>query len=179
MNRPKLTEDNFLKHLFSPKKHLLPTGLRKRPVTASKGRTRARVAAYNRMSAKNQEVLYRSGQRDAYLAGTGNLKDARITLRDRAVDKGFAKPLRNARGKGTVEIGYTQAQLVVSHVIQSLRGAGKTVNADRVAKHVPHMKPSDLALARKWTVGKIKHYASDSDNEVIIEGERFNPLWYR
>lgn|SRR6478735_5028854 len=177
--RPPLSEDSFLKHLFSPKKNLLPTGIRRRPLAFAKGRTKARVASYNRMSATSQEVLRRSGMRDAYLKGEGTLSDAKRALRGKAVEKGFAKPLKPKLRLGAP---YESAldNRVAAHVAKTLRTTGRNVNVHRLAvgvKHLPHdVKPE----VEYWTVGQIRAYAGDSENLVIIPGyaHPINPLWY-
>ena len=183
--RPTLSEDSFLKHLFSPKKNLLPTGIRKRPITATAGRVKGRVAAYNRMSATSQEILRRSGLRDAYLKGTVGLPDARKVLRDTAVSKGFAKPLRTRAtppAKGPSLDG-----MVAMHVATTLAKHGKLVDQKfyyRVPFIPPELKPEVL----KWDASQIRaygghndpeYYARDTDGELVyIDGHPFNPLWY-
>lgn len=88
-------QEAFLAFLFNPKRKPKPTGLRARPLKGLKGGRKAgRLAAYNRMSAVNQELLKQSGLRDEYLRGEFSLKEARAKLRDRAVNLGLAKPTR-------------------------------------------------------------------------------------
>jgi hypothetical protein len=176
--RPALTDDNFLKHLFSPKKNALPTGIRKRTLALTKGRTKARLAAYNRMSPLNQETLRRSGLRDAYLNGTVRLTDARKALRQIAVGKGYAKPSKTKSLGG--HIGFTTLDArVAAHVTRSLREAGRTVDYDRLSTNVPYMDQDDKIEAERWNVARIRAYAGDSSKIVEIDDRRFNPLWYR
>ncbi len=174
--RPALTDDSFLQHIFSPKKNPLPVGLRKRPITFVKGRTKGRVSSYNRMSATNQELLKRSGFREAYLKGDASLADAKRELRKTAVSKGIAKPLKGkvaARRPGT-----NLDLLVASHIVKELRDSGYPVNTDAVYKRVKYMKDGDKEKAEKWKTGQIRAYGGDDANMVEADGERFNPLWY-
>jgi hypothetical protein len=176
--RPALTEDSFLKHLFSPKKNALPTGIRKRPIVSSKGRSKSRVAAYNRMSAQSQELLRRSGQRDAYLRGDASLKDARAILRETAVGKGIAKPVRRA-GKPAPIVGTTLDGIIANHVIRELKDAGYTPHRANIYDRSQHLPDDIKPDVVKWKVGQIRAYAGDGTNVVIVDGESFNPLWYK
>lgn len=182
--RPALSEDSFLKHLFSPKKNLLPTGIRKRPITTTAGRIKGRVAAYNRMSATSQEILRRSGLRDAYLKGTVTLPNARKVLRDTAVSKGIAKPLR---GRTTPVKGPSLDGMVAMHVATTLAKYGKLVD-QKFYHRVPFIPPELKPEVLKWDASQIRAYggntgpeyfARDTDGELVyIDGHEFNPLWY-
>lgn len=178
--RPALTEDSFLKHLFAPKSNPLPTGIRKRPIKVTPGRTKARVNSYNRMSPASQELLKRSGLRDAYLKGEATLTNARSTLRDKAVRKGLVKPTKAQQARQRKSVGTPSAldAKVASHIVHELRQANYTVSTDLVYKHVPFMSEEDKRKAATWKAGQIRAYAGDDDNMVEVGGERFNPLWY-
>lgn len=174
--RPALTEDSFLRHLFSPKKNPLPTGLRKRALAFSKGRTKARVASYNRMSAANQELLKRSGQRDAYLRGEATLTDARKSLRNTAVGKGIAKPLKTAK-KALLP---ATPDSVADHVIREFSQAHVEFNATKLRNNIEYMPEADKRMILKAKVDKIKQYAGDKSKDIIYsDGEKRNPLWYK
>lgn len=176
VKRPALTEDTFLRHLFSPKKNPLPTGLRARALAFTKGRTKARVSAYNRMSAASQHLLKQSGMRDAYLRGEVSLKDARGTLRQKAVSKGFAKPLRV---KVTEPYKRTPLDIRIgAFVTQTLRDGGKAPNVGKVYERVAYLPDRVKERIQHWGIGQIKAYAGDSDNIIIIDGIEINPLWY-
>src|ERR1700750_76770 len=92
--RPGLSEDSFLAHLFSPAKTPLPSGIRKTKLKGTKGQSKGRVAAFNRMTPFKQEMLKRAGLRDQYLRGNASLADAKKALRPKAESKGLAKILR-------------------------------------------------------------------------------------
>lgn len=178
VKRPGFTEDTFLRHIFAPKKNPMPTGIRKATLAFTKGRAKARVASFNRMSTRNQQLLKASGQREAYLRGEATLKDARSVLRETAVSKGIAKPLRT-RVREAVRPSNTQLDdFVASHVIKELRDAGKGVDAGRVRYHVPYMDTEDKIQATRWNVGQIKAYASDRSKLITIDEQEVNPLWY-
>jgi hypothetical protein len=173
--RPALTEDSFLQHLFSPKRNPLPSGIRKRPLTAGHGRAKGRVASYNRMSGASQEILRRSGMRDAYLAGSATLTDAKKSLRVTAVRKGFAKPLR-AKLAPSKPISL---DALAGHIVRTLRTAGKEYDDGAIYDNLHYLPPDMVPEVRKWDYGRIKAYAGDRDNWVIAQdGSDVNPLWY-
>lgn len=180
VKRPGFTEDSFLSHLFSPKKNPLPTGIRKQKLAFSKGRTRARVAAFNRMSNANQQMLKMAGLRDKYLTGDASLKDARGKLRETAVAKRIAKPLRRKAGPVTGPVRTKLDDMIAAHVIKTVRDAGKVVDARRVDHYSPYMSDDDkLDMGnRPWDYAKIKAYAGDKRNEIVIDDRVVNPLWY-
>src|SRR3954463_15769083 len=91
--KPSFTDTNFLAHIFGPKRHAQPSGIRKTRLTGVKGgRSKLRLAAFNRMSPVNQEMLKRAGLRDDYLKGNASLAEAKRALRPQAVRLGVAKP---------------------------------------------------------------------------------------
>jgi hypothetical protein len=129
------------------------------------------------MSAANQEALKRSGLRESYLRGEASIKQARTNLRETAVGKGIAKPLRG----GKAVKGHTSNPLdimVASHVVSELRKAERPVDVDRVYAGVPLMPDDEKQTAHRWDYARIKAYAGDKSKEIIIEGKGFNPLWY-
>lgn len=180
IKRPSLTEDSFLRHLFSPKKNPLPTGLRARAIAFTKGRKKARVASYNRMSAKSQELLKRSGLRESYLKGEASLSDAKAVLRNTAVNKGFARPSRTPKAT-TISRSSSLDVAVAAHVIRELRDSGRHVNPDHVHRNVRFLPEDVKDQARKWGVGQIRAYAGDESNrvEVDFQDAPYNPLWYK
>ncbi len=179
--RPSLTEESFLRHLFSPKKNPLPTGIRKRSLKVgapARGYKASRVASFNRMSPANQELLRRSGWEVNYLKGTGSLKDARAALRPTAVSKGITKPLRTRIQNAVRGTNTDLDSRVAAHIIKTLRDAHKTVDANRIHYHVPYMPEDDKIQASRWNVGQIKAYAGDRSKMITIDDEPANPLWY-
>jgi hypothetical protein len=180
--RPALTDSSFLSHIFSPKKAAQPTGLRKTHLSG-KGWNGRRLRAFNRMPAVNQEILKRSGQRDAYLKGETSLADAKRSLRPKAISLGVAKPTRS-RTPGTARAASTPARitaldrLVRNHINQTLRDAGKHVNVATVRSEGAYLVPTEGML--KWDYGRIKYEGRQgSDYEVVDStGQRHNPLWY-
>lgn len=91
--RPRLTDESFLKSVFQPSKNAIPAGIRKSSVKSNGGRKASRVRSYNGLSAQNQEILRRTGNRDQYLKGTVSLADAKRQLRQEAVKAHIVKPL--------------------------------------------------------------------------------------
>jgi hypothetical protein len=176
--RPTLSEDSFLAHLFSPKKNPLPTGLRARPIAQAKGRRVARVNAYNKMPALKQEVLKRTGLRDAFLKGDVTYTDAKKWLRDTAVHKGIVKPTRVRQPKPNRRISRREAieGLYAQHILHQLRQAGKTHNPATVYAGTIFMEEDDI---ESLTYAQIKDRAADPDYIMTRNGHTFNPYWYR
>jgi hypothetical protein len=187
MKRPSLNPINFLKHLFAPKSNALPTGIRARKLTGTKGRSKARLAAYNRMSGPSQEILRQSGLRDAYLKGEASLKDARGELRGRALKHGIAKPTKAekaaaeaAKGKKrAVDAQVDHAAYVASKVAYKLRDAGRKVNFVNMVANLSVLSTDALDAVEKLDVAEIRAYAGDENNTITLpSGRRINPLWY-
>lgn len=173
--RPRLSDDSFLKHLFSPAKNPLPTGIRKRSLKGTRGRDKARLAAYNRMSGANQELLKRSGLREAYLKGDASLQDAKHALRPEAVRRGIAKGLRPVLPTP----GRSLDDQVAGYVYRTVTGDRRpTVNYNTIRKNVTHLPPGVKPDVLNWTPGKIKAYAADTANVIDVDGTQINPLWY-
>lgn len=174
--RPGLTEDTFLKFLFSPAKNPLPTGIRKRKLVGTKGRNKGRLAAYNRMTGANQELLRRSGLREQYLTGEANLSDARQSLRNTAVRRGLAKPLRQPTPSPTRNLD----DIVAGYVYRTLTGDKRPkVNYNNIRRNITHLPTNVKPAVTNWTAGKIKAYGADNTNIVTnSQGKDVNPLWY-
>lgn len=176
MKKPRLTDKSFLAHVFGPKRNPVPSGLRERKITSTKGRKTARVNAYNRMTRVNQELVWRSGLREQYLKGEVTLADAKRALRPKAVSFGVAKP-----AKPTPSTSGNLDDIVAGHVIRQLRTSGYTVGnkaADNIFDRVQYMKRKDREAARNWSTAQIRKYAGDPNNVVEVYDKRFNPLWY-
>jgi len=176
--RPALSDESFLAHLFSPKKNALPTGLRARPVAAAKGRSVARVNAYNKMPAVKQEVLKRSGLRDAFLKGQTTYTEAKKALRPKAVAKGVARPVRAriAAKPKKIDKARARAGYIAQAWAYQLRRAEKEYNPATVYAGSQFVEEAD---AESLTYAQIKERASDPDYVVTINGNTFNPYWYR
>lgn len=176
--RPALSDESFLAHLFSPKKNALPTGLRARPVVVSKGRNKARVNAYNKMPAVKQEVLKRAGLRDAFLKGETTYTEAKKALRPKAVEKGVARPVRAKIAAKPKRIDRSRARegFIAQAWTYQLRKAEKEYNPATVYAGSQFVEEAD---AETLTYAQIKERASDPNYVVTINGNTFNPYWYR
>lgn len=178
--RPTLTDSSFLAHIFSPKKQPLPTGLRKSILVGTKGRIARRLSAYNRMTATQQEILKRSGQRDAYLRGESTLVEAKRALRPKAIGLGVAKPVRTRRGKQPSIrhlITTPLDALIARHVRTEVVAAGRPYNAVTAATEIQYLVADNDMLT--WTYGEIKHAGRrGSEHEVVVSGVTHNPFWY-
>lgn len=177
--RPILSDQSFLAHLFAPAKNPLPVGIRKRALKSSKGYVKRRLTSYNNMSGRSQELLRQSGLRDSYLRGESTLKDAKTALRPKAVQYGIAKPLKS-------DIRFQRPDLVsldqriATHIVTTLRGDGRSVNADVITSRVKHLPSKIKSQVTTWSSGKIRAYAGDENNIITVDDETvFNPLWYK
>lgn len=179
VKRPKLTDVSFLGHIFSPKKHALPTGIRKTTLKGKKGQSKGRIAAFNRMAPVKQEMLKRSGTRDSYLRGETSLADAKNALRPSAIAQKLARPLRAA--KTAAKTALTALDIKIAHYFsQKLRDNGKDVNLNTVNAQLPFMGDQADQQMLSWDVGEIKHAGrKGSEYEIVDErGVTHNPFWY-
>ena len=172
--KPALTDQSLLGSVFNPKKNPAPSGLRHVELKGLKGgRTAKRLAAFNRMSPLSQEVLKRSGQREAYLRGESTLAEAKSELRKVAVNLGIAKPLRPRTPKNT-------SGGVARFIIESLKTVPtkEPVNESTVNKGVGFLPP-DVDIT-KMTPEEIRRAAgADSDFNVYVDGRLVgNVFWY-
>jgi hypothetical protein len=178
--RPALNDTSFLGHLFSPKKNPLPAGIRKTHLSGTRGgRTKARLAAFNRMSPTSQELLRRSGKRESYLKGETSLSEAKASLRQAAVSLGVAKPLPKRKNTGRV----TRTALdikVAAYITETVRNAGRPVNQARVDENVVFIPDDVIGDVPKWDYGHIKYAArKGSEYEIDVEGMKRNGFWYK
>lgn len=176
--RPVNTDASFLAHIFSPKKQPLPTGLRKgKPLKTTAGRKPARVNAFNRMPTVNQEILKRSGLRDAYLKGETTLAEAKRSLRPQAISLGAAKPVRSRAPKQVRPVTPLDI-LIRTRFLNKVRDAGRPVNTKTVATQFQFVQPEQGMLT--WEYPEFKYAGRDgSEYEVVdSDGHRHNPFWY-
>lgn len=179
MKRPALSAASFLKHLFAPKTNPLPTGIRKRALKGAKGQSKARIAAYNRMSGASQEILRMSGMRDQYLKGEASLADAKKGLRQQAVSKGYAKPTKNDIQKARLDKHVSSAAHVVAKTVAKLRDGGKEVNPANMLRRMAALDDASLGYISNLPYEEIRRYAADKDQMITLpDGTQFNPLWY-
>ncbi len=182
IRRPGLNTDSFLGHLFSPAKNALPTGLRKHPVVAGKGRSKARVAAYNRMTPFKQEVLRRSGQREAYLRGESSFRDAKESLREDAVAKKFAKPLRVKQDRNATRRAMRRRldTLIADQVRLNALNQGVKFNLPAIINNVTLIPDEEYEDAVNITYPEMRYKGrKGSEYEIIMpDGTVRNPYWY-
>jgi len=198
MARPRLTDDSFLAHVFSPKKNARPVGLRKTSLAVTKGRRKARVNAFNRMDAVKQAILGRSGAREQYLRGEITFTDAKRSLRNSAVEKRIVKPLRRKYGPSGPTNFRTQTELKrrIADMVwnytkeleptpyQSRRGLRRATR-ETIEYNIEHFLPDDAEPEiLEWNFGDVQSaargYEVNGRRYVVFEGtsnER-NPFWY-
>lgn len=173
--RPPLTDKSFLGHLFSPKRNPKPSGIRTVSLKGTRGgRTKARLASFNRMSPTNQEMLKRAGMREQYLKGEVTLSDAKHALRPKAIQLGVARPVR-----GQVIIRTGLDVRVAAHLKYTIRSAGRPMNPYTVDENVRFIPPSDMPDVLEWDYSQVKHAGrTGSEYEVNVDGQTRNPFWY-
>jgi hypothetical protein len=180
--RPANTEHNFLAFIFGPKRNPKPVGLRKTQLSGIKGgRTKARLAAFNRMSPVNQEVLKRSGMREQYLRGEVKISDAKLKLREIGVRLGVAKPTPAMRAHIPAHLIVTPLdRLVADHLKRTIRAEGiSKLNPQHVDENVMYASENDLGMALSWGYPDIKYAGRrGSEYEVTVNGVTRNPFWY-
>lgn len=176
--RPPLSEDTFLAHLFSPKKHAQPSGIRKTTLKGTKGQKKARVAAFNRMSPFNQELLKRSGQRDAYLRGEGTLANAKASLRPSAIAKRLAHPLRGKPVRGGQPTNLDIR--VASYLKYKLAGNVEKYNPETIDNENEYLGLNADEGMLRWDTGRIKAAGKHGSEYEVIgpDGKVHNPFWY-
>jgi hypothetical protein len=184
MPRPLLTNASFLGFLFSPAKHPKPVGLRKQSVTGLRGgRTKARVNAFNRMSAANQQLLKMAGLRDDYLRGNASLRDAKELLRPQAIGMNLARPSRTPQPAPRVPVVLSRRQqldqMIARHIKVTVSHAGKKFNGPAVDQRVRRIPEFIASQVVTWDYDTIRDAASNgSPFDVIEDNVRFNPFWY-
>lgn len=173
MIRPKLSEESFLRHLFAPSKHPLPTGIRHTKLVGTRGRSKLRLAAFNRMSGRNQEVLRQAGMRDKYLEGHATLADAKRQLRMIANHHGWRK-IRKPPVTPSSHIDAVNA----GHLYRAMTMAGKQVDERAIIRNIRFLPDNVKPSFRTWSDTEIRAYASNPENIVEVGTRRINPAWY-
>jgi hypothetical protein len=138
------------------------------------------LAAFNKMSAAQQEVLKRSGQREAYLKGETTLAKAKALLRPQAVALHIAKPLRQRGGA----ISPPEARkeklmaMVQLHLRTKIVDAGRDFNQQTSDEEIAFLDPETGML--RWDYGRISYEGRrGSEYEVVgPDGQTHNPFWY-
>lgn len=183
MSRPPLNDKTFLSHVFHPKRDPLPTGLRKRKLESVAGRKPARLRAYNKMDAVKQEILKRSGLRDAYLKGESTLVEARRKLRTEAIQLGVAKPVKQRRQTApspTVRRDRLK-QMIALHLGNTVQAAQKQPNWNTIDREIDWLDDPDATEDKtRWSYGQFKYAAREGSeyDRYDSSGKRHNPFFY-
>lgn len=178
--KPSLNDQSFLAHLFGPKRNPQPSGLRKTHLSGTRGgRSKGRLAAFNRMSPVNQELLKRSGLREDYLRGNVSLGIARQSVRPQAVSLGVAKPPRPSTSPLSYVIKTPLDARVAAHLKGTVRAEGRPVNDQHVDENISLAPEDVLSPALGWSYGEFKHAGrAGSEYESLVDGKTRNPFWY-
>lgn len=192
MARPRLSFESFLAHVFSPRKNAQPTGLRKTILKFTKGRRKARVNAFNKMTSVKQNVLSYSGNREKYLRGEITFTDAKRSLRNDATQRGIVKPLRRKYGQGEnrsdalkrriADILWKETRPRVPTSYQRYKGLSPT-SKDKIEENVVRYLDDPEPEMLTWDFGTFqqaaKGYEVNGRRYLVFEGsaER-NPFWY-
>jgi hypothetical protein len=176
--RPRITEDNFLAHLFKPSKNPLPTGIRKTVLKGTKGQKKARINAWNKLTGRDQEIIRRAGLQDAYLRGDVNRTEAKQRLRGQAVSKGIVKPVRRRR---PTESTRDDIYDTFRHVQRVLSATGRT-NPDHLRMNAVLMSQHQRNEVRKIKTFDEYRAEADSGDEkweyTFNDGVSRSLLWY-
>lgn len=185
MPRPPLSDASFLSHVFHPKRDPQPTGLRKRKLEGLTGRKPARLRAYNNMTAVKQEILKRSGLRDAYLKGESTLVEARRKLRIEAINLGVAKPVKSRRTNVKVSSPEVRRnrlkQMIALHLGNTVQAAQKQPNWNTIDEEIDWLDEPDTTEDKtRWSYGQFKYAAREGSeyDRYDARGRRHNPFFY-
>lgn len=173
--RPALSSESFLASVFRPSKNPRPVGLRKRTLSNTASRRASRVKTYNRFDAVKQEILERTGNREAYLRGDVTLAQARQELRVDAIARGIAKPYVPTSERRRLAIANIER---LAHRRPVRLGQG-SVNPMTIQTNVAYM--SDRQLTRAINLadyGDLLDAAYD-DDEVLETDADMNVFFYK
>lgn len=178
MARPNLSIDSFLRHVFQPKKHAKPVGLRKTTLKGLQGgRKKARLNAFNKMDAVKQQVLDSMGLRESYLRGEVTFTHAKQQLRSKAVQRNLVKPLRPRTPSRRQDDAIWSAR---NHMLRLLP-PGRT-NVRHVEENTVHMSPQQLTNVLK--IPDFEAYRTEADGfkskwQITYDnGDTASALWY-
>lgn len=172
--RPPLSEDAFLRFVFRPKSNPMPTGMRKRHVSSTRGRNSRRVAAFNKLSPAQQRILDRTGNREKYLKGEVNLSEAKRQLRGVAERTGVFESAKSLKQRGIANILARAEEREVTPKTSAIKPQTVEENANR-------WNPTERKIAARLTYPELKALASDKNLEEVDTdtGEIYNPYWYK
>ncbi len=170
-----VTDESFILSVFRPSKNPTPSGIRHTIVKLMKGRTRARVNAWNKMTPAKQEVIRRTGNRDKYLSGKTTYAEAKRQLREKAVSDGIIKTRVRTVSTSDQDIAAHIERLANDRPVDYTKAP---VNPQTIQYHVMKMKPS-----QKRTVVSLATYqelrAAMDDDEFFDQDLEVNLLWYK
>lgn len=186
-----LSDESFIRHIFQPSKNPLPVGLKKRHASHGKGRVARRVRSFNKLAPKQQYILDKTGQREAYLRGDVTVAAARQRLRNEGIREGWAKPPRPR---------ISLNDRVVDHIATTqYRHTGRMPDAQNLRARVERMTPEQKAKAVDITWTNLIKAAKDRSqmrpppatpsiglggDDYDEEGDDYypdddiNPFWY-
>lgn len=146
------------------------------------------MRAFNRLSAKNQLILDKTGRRDAYLRGETTVTQARASLRVEGIRHGWARPPR---------VRVDMVGKVVAHITAVQTAAtGQAPDPANLRARVERMTPAQRAEAVTMSWGRLRQKAADrremrppvrqrggfsSDDDTgddYYVDEEINPFWY-
>lgn len=162
------SSNDFLAHVFKPKKNERPVGLRKTYVRSTSGERNARrVRAWNKLSAVNQEILNVTGRKEAYLRGDITLPEAKRILRPIADRRGITQPLPGKQEAVDAIVG--------AALQRPYHDKRRDVRIDAVERNVNRMSQRQLRAAREI---RTHHDLMDLINDEDNETNGRNLFWY-
>ena len=176
----KFSELELLTAVFKPSSKTSLPGLRRRTITGKSWKA-SRRTAFNKMPAKNQEVLRRAGMQDSYLRGESTLAQAKAKLREKAVSAGIVKPTK-PRNK-TVQTPREPTWLEVARHIDELASQGANdehpINKPAIGRHAKKLVNQGVG-SKVLKIDSYRQFIDAMDDEQYDDpdDDGVSLLWY-
>lgn len=134
------------------------------------------------MSAAKQEILSRTGLREAYLRGETTQVEAKRKLRTEAIRLGVAKPVRPKRAVAPSPVVRRDRlrQMIALHLGNTVQAAQKQPNWNTIDREIDWLDEPDVTQDKtQWSYGQFKYAARvGSEYDHWDNGKRHNPFFY-
>jgi hypothetical protein len=144
------------------------------------------------MDSVKQNVLTYAGQREAYLRGEITYTDAKRSLRNDAVQRGVAKPLRRRYGQGETrqealkrriaDILWKTTRPQVPTSYQRMKGLAPA-SKEQIEENVDRYLDEPEVEMLTWDMGTFqiaaKGHEVNGKRYLVFDGDqKHNPFWY-
>lgn len=133
------------------------------------------------MTAVKQEVLARTGLREAYLRGEVSQVEAKRKLREDAIRLGVVKPVRQRRPKpAPVTDRRTRLDAMIAlHLGNVVQSVGIQPNWRTIDREIEYLDPPEERMTT-WGYGQIKYAGREGSEYERFDstGRKHNPFWY-